>query len=403
MHRLRILAFGPNRWKGQWWNRQHLLSRLGANHDILYSTGALSVWQRHLPEWQSARLFGRLERIDNVVVEEPPKLLLRWPKWPLIDRLAVRGHARRLRSCLGLRGSDPFAMIVFHPLFASYLEYLKPTTLAYHAYDLFEATPGWNETLHRLEDRLLSEADLVTTVTEAIAIRLESRVKRRILILPNGVDLEGFDKACVDGQILPADLSAIAGPRLGYVGTLHPQVDFGLVAILAQRRPNWNFVFVGNRPKQDDERAEEELARCRALRNVHFLGEKTRQDVPAYLLGMDVNLMLYRVADPTWIQAGYPLKLHEYLAAGKPIVSADLVALRPFQRVLRIASGTDDWLSAIEQALVQGGPGTTTERRAIARENGWGRRVELLNTWLLESWTNNTQHQPVTTQSAERA
>ena len=116
--------------------------------------------------------------------------------------------------------------------------------------------------------------------------------------------------------------------------------------------------------------------------NVHFLGGKPASEVPKYLTHMDVNLMFYRLTEGNWIQAGYPLKLHEYLATGHPVVSADVPSVRPFSHVVQIAHGGNEWCAAIEDALTRGGRGGQNERIAVARENSWNSRVATLGAWL---------------------
>jgi glycosyltransferase involved in cell wall biosynthesis len=307
-----------------------------------------------------------------------------------MDHAAIYLHARRLRR-LSARGKKTLTVaMLFHPSFYPYLRFLRPDIVAYHAYDLFSGTPGWNPSFETMEDSLLRQAHLVSAVSESIAEGLLARVPREIRILPNGVDLEAFDRAAKSGRI-PADLAAIPRPRLGYVGSLHPQVDFGLIAALAEKRPEYHFVLVGGRPELRDPIAEAELEKCRARSNVHFLGEKERTLVPGYVCHMDVNLMLYRLSAKTWIHAIYPLKLHEYLAAGKPVVSVDIRAVRPFAAVVRIARGLDDWLSALDDAVSRGGTGSESERRATARGNGWDARTDTLERWLLQTVTAHAE------------
>jgi glycosyltransferase involved in cell wall biosynthesis len=159
-------------------------------------------------------------------------------------------------------------------------------------------------------------------------------------------------------------------------------VDYGLIATLAKRRSDWNFVLVGQVIPHPDPRSDAERADCETLPNVHFLGGKKADEIPRYLVGMDVNIMPYRLSDRSWIKAGYPLKLHEYLAVGHPVVSADLPSVRPFSHVVRIAEGVDDWYKGIEDALDSGGVGTPELRRAVAAENSWDARVLTLSTWL---------------------
>ncbi len=379
---MRLIALAPNAWQGQWVNRQHLLSRLASMHRVVYSTGAWSVWDRRSPEWHQARVFGRVQLCDGVSVEEAPRLLLRWPRWRGFDHLVVRLHARRLFAIAQRAGTPPTVAFLFHPAFLPYAPLLGAELLAYHAYDLFEATPGWSSELEEAEVSLLRAADLVTAASEPIALRLREKVARDVKVLPNGVDLNAFDFRAAGTAAIPEDLAAIPGPRLGYVGSLHPQVDYGLVAALAAARPHWNFVLIGGSPAVRDPRAEGEIEQCRRLPNVWFLGEKHRDEVPRYLWNMDVNLMLYRVSDRTWIKAGYPLKLHEYLAAGKPVVSADLPAVREFASVVRIAADVGDWLRGIEEALSAGGIGTPQQRREVAARNSWDARVASLDGWL---------------------
>lgn len=377
---MRIVGLAPNSWHGQWVNRQHLLSRLGLKHQVLYSTGAWSVWDRESPSWRAASPWGRFERADNVTIDQPPKYLLRWPKVPRFDQLVLRAHAQRLRLFTG-EDQSPLLALVFHPAFFPYTRCLKADFVAYHAYDLFEATPGWDASLEAMERALLRRADLVTVVSQSIAARLRQKVAREVRVLPNGVDLEAFDKATSTSLKVPDDLAKIARPRLGYIGSLHPQVDYTLVAALARARPAWNFVFVGGGVKTPDARVAHERRLCVNCPNVHFLGEKHRSEVPAYISTMDVNLMLYRLADDTWIKSGYPLKLHEYLAAGKPVISADIPAVRDFAAVVRIAAGETDWLQAIDEALEFGGKGTESQRRAVAANNTWEARVACMDEW----------------------
>jgi hypothetical protein len=91
--------------------------------------------------------------------------------------------------------------------------------------------------------------------------------------------------------------------------------------------------------------------------------------------------MCYRTDPGGWWVAIYPLKLHEYLAVGRPVVSADLEAVRPFMSVLSIAVTVDEWISAIEQALDEE-PSMVEARRTVARANTWDDRVDQLMGWL---------------------
>jgi glycosyltransferase involved in cell wall biosynthesis len=167
-----------------------------------------------------------------------------------------------------------------------------------------------------------------------------------------------------------------------------------MLAELALRRPQWQFVLVGDPSPQPDARAEIDKALCRSRSNIHFLGGKPIDHVPSYVAKMDVNMMCYRLADQDWIRAIYPLKLHEYLAAGLPVVSADVPSVRPFASTVRIATGVDEWEQALNDALIGGGQGTTAQRQAVAADNSWDQRVATLGQWLSAMVGNSPPNVP---------
>jgi len=377
-----IVALAPQDWHGQWVNRQHLLSRVGRNHTVLYSTGGWFVWDRRSDEWRRAPWGGRLQEIDNVRVDESPRWLMRWPRFPLWDRAVMRLQVRRWIAALRRVAPGPLIAYICHPSFFPYVNLIGADRIVYHVYDLYDHQPNWTSELDRHERELLKRADLVFCPSEMLAQALREKVERPVEVLPNAANVALFFEATACSVEDPPDLREIARPRIGWIGSLHPQVDYGLIAALARRRPDWNFVFVGGKVAHVEEPAEREYQECRSLPNVHFLGYKHRDEIPAYVVNMDVHLLCYRMSDASWVKVAYPLKLHECLASGRPLVSSDLQMLRVHSDVIRFASGLDEWETAIAHALAEGGVGTPDERRAAARNNSWDVRAQQLSDWL---------------------
>lgn len=360
-------------------NRQQLLSRVGQNHTVLYSNASWYTWDRASDGWCDGSWRGRVDHLDNVWVESVPRWLMRNPRMRLLDETVVRLHASRWRKWLAARGNGPLVMHLFHPEYVDYIDHVRPDAVIYQPYDWFEFMPGWTERLEAAELRLLARADVVVTPSESFSQGLEAKSKRPVGVVPNGADMALFEFARSQNPAAPHDLAAIPSPRIGYVGTIEPYVDLALVAELAQRHADWNFVFVGGRSPQKDEPMELAIASCQGKPNIHFLGRKPREEVPAYMLNMDVNTILLRVGESGWADVAYPQKLQEYLACGKPIVSADLHSVRTlFSEVIRTAKSVDDWERAIHEALSAGGPGSAAQRTEIARKNGWDQRAEQL-------------------------
>jgi glycosyltransferase involved in cell wall biosynthesis len=379
-----VAALAPNDWRGQWVNRQQLLSRLGLMWPIVYSTGAWLYFERNTDEYARAPLLGSFAREDNVWIDEPPRALLRWPRLRSWDRQIVALQAGRLRKRLALDGAMHRFAYIFHPSFLPYVASLRADKLIYHAYDLFDHQPSWNRILEDAERTLLARADLVIVPSEALAEELRKKVDRPISVLLNAADVPLYLRAAgtCQAEADPADLAAVPHPRIGYVGSLHPQIDFALLRALVERRRDWHWVLIGPRQREKDLIVNPDFVALAAQPNVHMLGAKTRSEVAQYTVRMDANVMIYKSGDASWTRVAYPLKLHEYLASGRPVVSVELPMLRPLSAVIRFATDVDDWLSALDHAVVSGGTGTCAERQAAAADHGWDARARQLDGWL---------------------
>ncbi len=369
-----ILALAVNPWDGPWMNRQQLLSRLGREHDVLYSNGVLSVTDLKPSMLIQQGFLGDVRTQDNVRIDDPPKFLLRSARFSKLNRIVLKMAGNRWRKILLPAKDRPLISYIFHPQFYDYPNFVNPDYTVYHAYDLFHMRDYWSEQLDRAQVALLKDAHLVVASSDAIASSLRKKAKCDPVVIPNGVDFELFSSAVDKPGTEPPDIAKIPRPRISYVGNITSKVDFGLLADLAVRNPLWNFVLVGRKLKLD-KIAQEGYQKCLGLQNVYFLGEKGHLDLPVYAVNMDVNIMIYRTSNRLWCYAGYPLKMHEYLAVGKPIVSSDIESVRPFKNVLRVARNLDDWECAIREGICGRGVGSWEERRAVASNNTWDHRV----------------------------
>jgi glycosyltransferase involved in cell wall biosynthesis len=371
--RYRFLAFAPNTWDGQWMNRQHLLTRIARRHCVIYTNGPWSWWDRRKPEFQASPWLGRFELHDRVWVDCPAKALPTWPTLPAWDRFARRMAVARWKHRLAAMGDGPLIAYVFHPMYARYAESLDADLLVYQPYDLFSETPEWTRKEALQEQGLLQRSTLVVVSSKPTRDVLQERTGRPVHYVPNGVDAEHFIAGASGAT--PDDLERIPHPRIGYVGSLNRKVDFDTVAQLAKRVPTWHFVLMGPMGSMDDV-SRGALASCRLLPNVHILPERRVADLPAFMGALDVGLMCYR--RDTWMDFGYPLKLHEYLAAGIPVVSTPLPSIREFDRWIERAETLEEWQSAIERSLRGETSCDRDERRRVARANTWDARVATL-------------------------
>lgn len=378
--KLNIVALAGNDWSGPWMNRQQLLSRLGHRHNVLYSNGLLSLWDRGNEKWRSSGWRHRVAHADQVHIDQPGKLLPRWQTAGPWDRFALRRIARRWRRRLDHEGR-PLVAYVFHPRYWPYIDALSPDYLVYHCYDLYRETPGWNSQLENWQRHLIQRANFSVASSQVIKTDLASMSRGPVHFLPNGADYEAF--AAGHAAPEPEDLTTIPRPRLAYVGNINRKVDLALLAELARAQPDWQFVMIGGVGNLD-EPTTAAYADCRKLANIHWLGQKRPTELPAYVGHTDVNLMAYRSGPGVWTKGIYPLKLHEYLAAGPPVVSAPIDSVEPFSDVVTLATGVDDWQQAIATALERGADDGRDARQSVAHKNSWDARVQRLESLLLD-------------------
>ncbi len=388
-----ILAFAPHPWWNHWLSRQQLLSRLGQRGwKVIYSFGPLNVWHRHTPQWRQASWLGWLEARDHVQVDHPGRLPPLWPKFPAWDRQVIRHHAARMLNGLHQKTPRPIAFL-FHPTFEPWLPWLNPTHVVYHVFDAYRMMETWTPAKAVMEQRLIERADLITTSSRGMAETLPWGGDRRARILNNGADSRRFLAA--DGCPCPDDLAAIPHPRIGYVGSINPKLDLEMVLTLSHQRPDWQWVFIGpvymNGLTTRDEQSRQLWQQCLQRSNIHWLDRKSLEEMPAYLNHLDVHAICYLIArdqhglKEDWVVHGYPTKLHECLATGRPVVAAaQQVIVDEFQHVVRIAETTIQWEQAIADALADRGAGTVDQRRTVALANTWEARVDQLEQWLLE-------------------
>lgn len=389
-----ILAFAPHPWWNHWLSRQQLLSRLGERGwPILYSHGPLSWWQRHSKLWKESDWLGSVVSSDHISIDKPGRLPPLWPKWPAWDERVNRYHTNHLLRYLAKRGDlNHLIAFLFYPTYQPLITHLKPRHVVYHVYDVYSLMEDWSAEKTACESSLIHRADLITVSSLGMAKSLSGVGPTKARVLNNGADSHRF--LPISKVFCPEDLAAISRPRIGYVGNINPKLDLEMILSVAKQRRQWQWVFLGpvymDGLQKRDREAKRLWEQCLLQENIHFLGLRSREQMPSYVQHMDVNTICYKISlseqgdQEDWVVHGYPTKLHEYLAAGKPVVAAAQEAVKCFSSVARIARTPQEWEMAIEEALSQGGVGTVDQRQRIALENTWDKRVDLLESWLIE-------------------
>jgi glycosyltransferase involved in cell wall biosynthesis len=177
---------------------------------------------------------------------------------------------------------------------------------------------------------------------------------------------------------MPSDLLKIVSrgkPIIGYYGALAEWFDYDLVKWTAQACPHYEFVLIG--PNYDKSLNKNRLTRAK---NVHWLGEKKYEELPAYVRQFDVATIPFVINEITLSTS--PVKLFEYMAAGKPIVATDLPECRKYRSVL-LARDKAEFAAQLAAAIELAGNAEYRKTLfAEARANTWRSRFEQIEACL---------------------
>uniref|UniRef100_A0A7C2J0F3 Glycosyltransferase family 1 protein n=1 Tax=Ammonifex degensii TaxID=42838 RepID=A0A7C2J0F3_9THEO len=370
-----IVCLSSADWEPLWTRKQQVLSRLDPSNRILYvePPGTLispfkdpSFWRKWRP-W--GWWVGRPQ--PNIHVFHPPFVLPFGNLYPAVGRLNQYWLALWVRRAMReMRMKRPI-LWTYLPGAAVVARLVEHKLLVYDCVDEHGAYKGLvsGEAVWKLEKDLLGLAD-VTFVTAPGLYERRKEHTRRIYYLPNAADIAHFNKACNPETPVPQEMERLPRPRLCFVGVIQEWVDTELLAYVARERPQWTFVLIGPVAPGVN------LHGLDKVRNVYFLGRKPREELPNYLKGCDVCLNPFR-ASPLTANVS-PLKLYEYLASGRPVVSVDMPAVKEFADVVAVAADAPGFVTAVERMLVMENAVWRKRRLVRAREHSWEARVAFI-------------------------
>jgi glycosyltransferase involved in cell wall biosynthesis len=215
------------------------------------------------------------------------------------------------------------------------------------------------------EKHLVAISDLVFTTAERLYYA-KKRINPNTYLVPNGADYEHFKEAA-SSQEAPVELEQVSHPMIGFSGGVFTWVALDMVEAIAGRRPDWSFVFIGPVGK---------TIRKPQVPNVHFLGKVSYEVLPHYVSQFDVCIMPFLRNELT--ESVNPIKMYEYMATGKPIVSTGLPEVTKFAQLIRIADNPDDFEKAIDAALKEHDSSLVQARQIVASKNSWDSRFETM-------------------------
>ncbi|WP_239021040.1 glycosyltransferase family 1 protein [Pontibacter arcticus] len=327
-----VVCFSHLRWDFVYQRPQHLLSRF-AQHGRLYFIEEPIFDETENPVLHTSARDGNVQ----VVV----------PHFPHgFDHNQLEAAQRDLLDAFFKAETlDRYIFWYYTPMALGFSAHFKPQLTVYDCMDELAAFKFAPERLKDLEKELFKKADLVFTGGQSL-YEAKQHQHNAIYPFPSSIDKAHFAQA---KQQLPqpADQASIAGPRMGFFGVIDERMDLDLLAAVADARPEWQLIMIGPVVKIDP-------AMLPQRANIHYLGGKSYQELPAYLSGWDVALLPFAINESTTFIS--PTKTPEYLSAGKPVVSTPIRdVVRPYgkEKLVHIAATSAEFVQAIEAALTQ--------------------------------------------------
>jgi len=360
LHDIDLICFSHLRWGFVFQRPNHLLSRFSKHQRVFFI---------------EEPIFHGME--DRVHIENyNDNLYVVTPYLPegLREEEVLQRQKKVVNNLLVNMKINKFISWYYTPMALPFTEHLNPEMVVYDCMDELSAFKFAPAKLTILEKELFNKADVVFTGGQSI-YESKKNHHHNIHPFPSSIDKHHFGAARTHRKD-PADRASIPGPRFGFFGVVDERFDIELLDAVARAKPEWHFVILGPVVKIDP-------ASLPHYENIHYLGGKKYEELPAYISGWDVALIPFAMNESTRYIS--PTKTPEYLAAGKPVISTpihDVVSPYGDNKLVHIVSNAGEFIKAAEKELSR------------KRKASWLKKVDdflLYNSWD-RTWGSMVRH-----------
>jgi UDP-galactopyranose mutase len=347
-----LICLSHLRWNFVFQRPQHLMSRYAIARRVYFV---------------EEPIFHESATSATVTTEAHGHLIVVVPQLParFTSQQVIAAQRSLLTQLIAAERMERYVLWYYTPSALRFSDHLTPEAIVYDCMDELSAFKNADPELPALERALLRRAHLVLTGGQSL-YEAKKHTHHNIHPLPSSVDFDHFATARRMADE-PADQQQISHPRLGFFGVLDERLDTHLLAGIADARPDWNLVMLGPVVKIDP-------ADLPRRPNIHYLGAKSYTELPRYIAGWDVALLLFARNEATRFIS--PTKTPEYLAAGKPVVSTSIRdVVNPYGEsgLVRIADAVPDFVAACAAALAENPSPRRARADAFLRNTSWDR------------------------------
>ena len=356
-HNKQIVCISTHYWDDPWFRKQHFMSRFHKKgYKIAYIEPSFSMVRKvdvSKKRYATNRFFTTIvEEISNgLFIIKPLRYLPFWTR-PPISKLNFLFLSFFINSALKKIGFKDYILWIYRPQFANSLRMFNYKKLVFDITDDLAAYDYKNKSkyvyIKNCMEYLAKKSDM-TIVTASTLLEKFKRFSSNIYQIPNGYDSDLFTQ--INNSLCPEDIKHIPKPVIGFVGTIFSFLDYELLKYIITHNKDKSFVFVGNCVAN----SKKEWSTILEYKNVYWLGKKGKEEIPAYINRFDVCINPFKVDDVS--RSVSPLKVFEYLAAHRPVVSVRMEALmqEKVSELIYFANSYQDFQAALNKALGRDG------------------------------------------------
>ncbi len=371
-----------------WTNKRHVMSRLAkGGHQVLFVDPPINFGRLFFKQLQKG-LWGVRRFFTHTNVDKSGVLVYTPINFLPTSRITTFSHLRKIRKLAKKTFTNKRKTIlwVYHVQLAYLEEYTKNIPhdiLIYDCVDNYEAFPESDSVFStsiakskilEQEKSLTEKANFVFASAPGLVDKLKN-YNDRVYYTPNVGDYKRFKNTKSYKYKIPKELAKIPRPRIGMIGALDSyKFDAELVRKCALEHPKYSFVLIGPIALKDKTATLKDLGLA-GMKNIYYLGARPYEEKKYYMAGFDVDIIPYKLNDYT-VGGCFPVKFHDSLAAGLPVVVTDLPAYAPFEDVCYVSKNDDEFCVNVKMALEEDNKKHGEERQQVAKENDWDGKVE---------------------------
>jgi len=321
------------------------------------------------------KYFKLLEKKQNILYLKPI-FIIPFRRFDFIYNLNLKINCLLLQILIKIRNPNKrmFLWMFFPHEEKITIYFSKKWFLIYDIVDFYTLpTQKDDKKLEAKKRKLLNKSDLITAISNSLKNKYQKLTDKHIYQVPQGFNLiEDFHTH---------NYKKNNKPLIGFIGHINNRFDLTLLTELITKNKQWNFVFIG--PKHHDnnisyEDQSQKIEKLFQLRNAFWIKQQPKKNITKFIKRFDICIIPYNI-EYDFNKFCYPMKIFEYFAIGKPVVSTPIqeLLLPKFNDIIRIGNNSEEWEYQINDILKKGWPNKlSTKQRQMSSENSWGNKLE---------------------------